>query len=327
MGISFSLTLLLIFVFGYLNGLNAAGSIIATVVSSRALNPRTALFISIMCLCAGPFFFGLAVAGTISTDLVHLPAITTPVVIAALSGAIAWISLAAWLRLPCSTTHAFIASFVGAACAGFGVQAIIGAGLLRSLTALLISPLLGIVIGYWVVKLCYRASAAASPRINSWFQYGQIVISLLVALSFGSNEGQKLMGMVLLDFTASGHPLASAPGWAAVFTAAALAAGTLIGSSRVAYTLGRRLFKVRPIHGFGAQAASGIILLSASLFGSPVSGSQVITSAIVGAGCAERWQQIRWPLFSNILRAWVFTLPAAAVAGALMYVLCSRIGL
>lgn len=327
MSISFGLILLLIFVFGYLNGLNAAGSIIATVVSSRALNPRTALIASIICLCVGPSLFGLAVAGTISADLVYLPAITSPVVIAALGGAILWISLAAWLRLPCSTTHAFIASLVGAACAGFGVQAIIGGGLLRSLAALMFSPLLGIVMGYAVVKLCYRASVSATPRINYWFQYGQVAISLLVALSFGSNEGQKIMGMVALGFTASSHHLSAAPNWAAGFSALALAAGTLIGSSRVAHTLGRRLYTVRPIHGFGAQAASGIVLVSASLFGSPVSGSQVITSAIVGAGCAERWHQVRWGIFGNIFRAWVLTLPAAALAGAAMYVICVYIGL
>jgi PiT family inorganic phosphate transporter len=321
--IGFAIILLLTFAFGYFNGLNSAGSIIATVISSRALRPNVARALAILCICAGPFLFGIAVAGTISADLVTFNAVTTPVVIAALAGAVVWMAIAAWMRLPSSTTQAFIGSLIGAAWAGFGAGAIIAGGVLKSLFTLFLSPVLGIFVGYVIVKLCYRMSASASPRINGWFKGAQVVISLLVALSFGSNEGQKLMGMVTLGVMATNHTDFSIPYWAAGFAAMAMAAGTLMGSTRVMHTLGNRLYKVQPIHGFGAQTASGIVLLSASLLGSPVSGSQVIASAIVGAGSAERMRKVRWGIFRQIFSTWLLTLPVSALVGAAIYLVVS----
>lgn len=321
--ISFLIIVVLTFAFGYLNGLNGAGSIVATVVSSRALKPNTAILLAVLCMSAGPFLFGIAVAGTIGADLVSLQAVTIPVVIAALSGAIGYVALAAWLKLPCSTTQAFIGSLIGAATAGFGTQAIVADGLIKALLALFLSPLLGIAAGYIIVKLSYRAARPASPRINDWFKNGQVAISLLVALSFGSNDGQKVMGILALGFVATHDPQFTIPYWAAGFAAVAMAAGTLMGSKRVIKTLGDRLYRVQPIHGFGAQTASGLVLLSASLLGSPVSGSQVIASAIVGAGSAERVRMVRWGIFRQILNTWVMTLPASALAGAAIYMILS----
>lgn len=325
--LGFAIILILTFVFGYFNGLNSAGSIIATVISSRALTPNVARILAIICICAGPFLFGIAVAGTISSDLVSFNAITTPVVIAALSGSVVWMAISAWMRLPSSTTQAFIGSLIGAAWAGFGVSAIVADGLVKALLTLFVSPVVGIVAGYIIVKVCYRASAEASPHINRWFKAGQVAISLLVALAFGSNEGQKLMGMVSLGIVATTHSQSTIPYWAAGFAAIAMAAGTLMGSSRVSRTLGNRLYKVEPIHGFGAQTASGIVLLSASLMGSPVSGSQVIASAIVGAGSAERMRKVRWGIFRQIFSTWVLTLPVSAIVGAVVYMLVAGFNL
>jgi PiT family inorganic phosphate transporter len=267
------------------------------------------------------------VTGSISINLVSSRAVTTTVVIAALAGAIVWISIAAWWKLPCSTTHAFIGSLIGATWAGFGVQAIAADGVIKSLAALFLSPLLGILVGYLVVKFCYFVSASASPQINHWFKRGQIVISLLVAVSAGSNDGQKLMGIVALGVMAVDKSTFAIPYWAAAFSAVAMALGIMMGSKRVAKTLGGKLYKVEPIHGFGAQAASGMVLLSAAVLGGPVSGSQVIASAIVGAGSAERVRKVRWGLFRQILNAWLLTLPLAALAGAAIYLLCLRVSL
>ena len=319
--LGFATILILTFAFGYLNGLNGAGSILATVVSSRALGPRIALALTIVCLCVGPFVFGLAVAGAVSVDLVRWYAVTTPVIIAALAGAVGWIALAAWLKIPCSTTQAFVGSLVGAVWAGFGAQAIIADGIVKSLAALLLSPVLGIIAGYLIVKLTFFASASATPSINRLFKGAQIPVSLLVALSFGSNDGQKLMGILALGLAATSGSAFAVPYWAAAFSGVAMALGTLVGSKRVSRTLGSQLCSVQPIHGFGAQAASGIVLLSASLFGSPVSSSQVISSAIVGAGSAERLHKIRWSVFRQILSAWLLTLPLSALVGALVYLL------
>ncbi len=321
--ISFVTILVLTFAFGYLNGRTSAGSILATVVASRALKPTSALILIILCLAIGPFAFGMAVTGSISVNLVRWYAVTTPVMIAALAGAVGWIGLASALRIPCSSTQAFIGSLVGAVWAGFGVQAIIADGVIRSLAALFLSPVLGIFTGYLIVKLAYWVSVSATPRVNKLFKSAQVPMSVLVALSFGSNDGQKLMGILALGIAAaSGHEF-SIPYWAAAFSAVSMALGTLIGSMRISQKLGRQLCSVQPIHGFGAQTASGIVLLGASLLGSPVSGSQVIASAIVGAGSAERLRHVRWGEFRGILRAWLLTLPFSALVGALVYVLVS----
>ncbi len=319
--------LILTFAFGYLNGTNGAGCIIATVVSSRALKPRIALFLTILFICAGPFLLGLAVVGSISVDLVRWDAVTTPVIIAALAGAVGWISLSSWLRLPCSTTQAFIGSLIGAVWAGFGTQAIIGHGVAKSLAALFLSPFLGILAGYVISKLAYKLTSSATPRINTWFKSIQVPISLLVALSSGSNDGQKLMGILALGVAASSHSEFSVPIWAAAFAAVTMGVGTLLGSGRVSQTLGNRLYAVQPIHGFGAQTASGLVLLSASLLGSPVSGSQVIASAIVGAGTADRIHKVRWGMFRQIFSAWVLTLPFSALVGAGIYLVISGMNL
>jgi len=227
---------------------------------------------TLACLCVGPFVFGLAVAGTVSVDLVRWYAVTTPVVIASLAGAVGWIGLAAWFNIPCSTTQAFIGSLVGAVWAGFGAQAIIGDGIVRALAALFLSPVLGIATGYLIVKFTYFVSASATPRINTVFKTAQVPISLLVALSFGSNDGQKLMGILALGLAATSGSAFSVPYWAAAFSGVAMAIGsgvamaigTLMGSKRVSRTLGNQLCSVQPIHGFGAQTASGLVLLSAS---------------------------------------------------------------
>ncbi|MBK8020974.1 MAG: inorganic phosphate transporter [Chloroflexi bacterium] len=319
--LSLAAILILTFAFGYLNGLNGAGSIVATMISTRALKPSTAKLLTILCLCIGPFIFGLAVTGSISVNLVRWYAVTTPVMIAALAGAVGWIGFAAWLKIPCSATQAFIGSLVGAVWAGFGAQAIIADGVLRSMAALFLSPVLGIVAGYFIVKLSYRASLTATPRVNRWFRNAQVPMSLLVALSFGSNDGQKLMGILALGLAATSGSDYSVPYWAAAFSAVAMAVGTMVGSQRVSHKLGKQLCSVQPIHGFGAQTASGIVIFSASLLGSPVSGSQVIASAIVGAGSAERLRHVRWGEFRQILRAWLFTIPLSALVGAVVYLL------
>jgi inorganic phosphate transporter, PiT family len=323
--ISLVFILILTFIFGYLNGLNGGGSVLATVISSRALAPRTAVLMTIACIGAGPFLLGLAVASAISADLVTSTAVTMPVVIAALAGAVTWVSLAAWLRLPSSTTHAFIGSLLGATWAGFGLHAIVADGVIKLVIALFLSPFIGIAAGYLVVKFCYRASSSATPRINNWFKAGQVALYSLVAVSFGSVEGQKIIGIVALGLAAAQGTDFVIPYWAAGFAVVAMVTGTLVSGQRIARTLGGRLYKIRPIHGFGAQTASGLVLLSASLLGGPVSGSHVIASSIVGAGSAERMRMVRWGVFRQILSAWVLTIPASAMVGALIYLISVRL--
>lgn len=319
LGIMLILTLALLY--GYLNGVNGSASIVATVVTSRALSPRMALALAGAGICAGPLFLGVAVANTIGAELVGVQAITVPVVVAGLAGAILWSSFTVWSKIPTSISQSLIGGLIGAAWAGFGHQAILPQGLSKVLVGLFLSPVLGIVAGFLLVRLCYWMVASLPPsRINHWFNRGQVFLSFLVAMAFGANDGQKIMGIVTLGLVATGTLQSFAvPLWVAVFSALAISLGAMIGGLRLINTLGNKVYRVRPVHGFGAQMSSATVILSAAVLGGPVSGSHVVTSAIVGAGSADRVSMIRWGMVQRILVSWFLTLPASAVAGAVTY--------
>ena len=318
--------LLLTLVFGYMNSVNGAATIVATLISSRALSPRRSLILATIGICAGPFLLGVAVAGTIGTDIVAAEAQTSNVLIAALLGAIVWVGLALWLKIPSSTTQAFVGSLIGVVLIGYGQDAVLMPGLTKTLVAIFLSPVLGIVVGFWLVKLCYRLSSSASPRINVWFKRGQVLMCAMMAVAYGANDGQKIMGILAFGLVASGLLTQFAiPTWVVIFSAATMGLGAFLGSWRLIHTIGGGFYRVRPVHGFGAQIASGTILLSASILGGPVSSSQVITSAVVGAGTAERIQQVRWRVVQNVIFAWLLTLPLSALAGAGIYTLLERL--
>jgi len=318
--------LLLTLVFGYLNSLNGAASIVATLISSRALSPRRAVLLAALFMCSGPFLLGVAVAGAVGTDMVAVRAQTAHVLVAALAGAIAWVIVAVWLKIPSSTTQAFVGALVGAVWIGFGRDAVLVPGLTKTLLALFLSPVLGIIGGYWLVKACYVCSASASPQVNVWFKRGQVPLCALLALAYGANDGQKIVGILVFGLVATGLIQSFAvPEWVVALSALTMLLGTLLGSWRLIHTLGNKFYHIRPVHGFGAQVASGTILLSASLLGGPVSSSQVITSAIVGAGSAERMQLVRWQAVRRILSGWLLTLPISALAGAVIYIVISQV--
>lgn len=319
---SIAVILALALAYGYLNGLLSSASIVATVISSRALGPRQALFMAALGVCAGPFLLGVAVANTLGHELVSEEATTTTVVIAAFIGAILWSGFTMWLRIPSSISQALVGALVGAVWAGYGSGAIIPLGLQKALLGLFLSPLLGLVVGYWLVRLSYWASASATPHVNRWFKRGQVLAALLMAMSFGANDGQKIIGVIVLGLVATGFLQSfSVPLWVIAFSAGAIGLGSVVGGWRLIHTLGGKFYKIRPIHGFGAQVASGAVILGASLLGGPVSGSQVVTSAIVGAGGADRVQKVRWSIVLNIVIGWILTIPVSALVGALAYVL------
>jgi PiT family inorganic phosphate transporter len=306
--------------YGYLNGLHGSASIVATVISSRALGPRQALALAAVGVIAGPFLLGVAVANTLGHELVSLEATTVQIVIAALIGSILWSGFNLWLRLPSSISQALIGALIGAAVAGYGGNAIFPEGLVKALLGLFLSPILGLLVGFWMVRLSYFLSASASPHINRWFKRGQVLTALLMAIAFGANDGQKIVGMVMLGLIATGFLQSFAvPTWVVAFSAASIGLGALVGGWRLIHTLGGKFYKIRPIHGFGAQVASSAVILSASLLGGPVSGSQVVVSAMVGAGGADRIQQVRWNVVQNIAVGWLLTMPVSALIGALAY--------
>lgn len=308
--------------YGYLNGVHGSASVVSTMISSRALGPRRALLMAALGIAAGPFLLGAAVADTIAVQLVSPQATTASVVIAALLGAITWSTLTLWLKIPISISQALFGGVIGAVLMGFGQQAVLLPGLQKTLLALFLSPVLGLCVGFASARLAYFLAASATPHINKWFNRGQVLASLLMAISFGANDGQKIMGVMTLGLIATGFlNHFTVPTWVIVLSATAIGVGTLAGGWRLIHTLSGKFYKIRPVHGFSAQLASGAVIFSAALLGGPVSGSQVVTSAIVGAGSADRLQMVRWTVVQSILLSWLLTLPFSAGVSAGYYVL------
>lgn len=308
--------------FGFFNGLHDSSNVVATVISTRALSPRKALWMAAIANGVGPLVFGVAVATTIGDEVVAHDAVTIPVVYAALLAAIAWNVITLILGIPSSTSHALIGGIMGAVWAGFGFDSIEPAGLTKVLVALFFSPIIGVVAGYYIVKLSFFFARNATPHVNIWFKRGQLVTAATLAMSHGSNDGQKTMGIITMGLVATGQlDSFHVPLWVILASAAAIAIGTLLGGWSLIRTLGGKFYRVRPIHGFSAQTASSAVIVAAAVLGGPVSTTQVVSSAIVGAGSAERLQKVRWGVVNNIVISWFLTIPAAMAVGALIYLL------
>jgi PiT family inorganic phosphate transporter len=323
--------LLLVFIglaltFDFLNGFHDSANVVATVIASHAMPPRAALIMTASTNFIGPFLFGVAVATTIGSEVVSQEAVTVPVAMAALVSAILW-NLITWLLgIPSSSSHALIGGFVGAAIAGYGVEVVQVDGLTKVLLALLISPVLGLFFGWLITVFILWIGSGLTPSANQFFLKGQWFTSAALGLSHGTNDAQKTMGIMALGLVAFGViPTFYVPNWVIFASASAIAMGTLLGGWRLIRTLGAGFYRVRAVHAFASQVASTVVILGAALSGGPVSTTQVISSSIVGAGAAERVNQVRWTLAMNILLAWVLTLPATGLVGAVVYFLLIRI--
>jgi PiT family inorganic phosphate transporter len=309
-------------IFDFLNGFHDASNIVATMISSRAMSPRSALIITAIAEFSGPFLFGVAVAKTIGSEVVDPSAITSAVIIAALSSAILWNLLTWYLGFPSSTSHALIGGLVGAVAVAAGFETIHREGLEKVLVALFISPILGFVLGYLVLKVIYFLSRGASPKINSLFKRSQWGTSLALALSHGTNDAQKTMGIIAMAMVTTGYVTEfQVPWWVIALSAGAIALGTAMGGWRLIETLGAKFFKVRPVHAFGSQLTSAGIILGAALMGGPVSTTQVVSSSIMGVGSADRVSKVRWTVARDIAVAWLLTIPVSALLAAGLYLL------
>lgn len=316
----------LIFLSGYLNGQTGSANVVAAMISSRSIQPRLAIWLAAIGMSAGAFLLGSAVAGTVSNGLIMPGAVNLRAITAALIGSLLWNALSLWFHIPVSLTQSLMGALIGATWSAYGGGVIIGDGVLKLLAGLFISPVLGMVGGYFFVQACYRVGAAATPRLNIWFRRGQIILSFLLALVFGSNESQKLMGVMVLGLLAAGLVETTViPLWVTAFVVVSRFFGTVASGWRLIHTMGGKFYKIRPIHGFGAQAASTAVLLCAGLTGWPVSGSQVVTSAIVGAGSADRLQKVRWMVVRHIAFGWLLTMPLAGLVSAIIYQIMERL--
>lgn len=313
-------------VFDFLNGFHDSANIVATMIASRALTGRQALTITAIAEFIGPFLFGVAVATTIGHEVLHGEEIPLSVVMAALVSAISWNIFTWWLGIPSSSSHALIGGLMGAAIIQSGVEVVKLSGLTKVLIALAISPPIGLLAGYLVTKLILFLTRASSPKVNSFFKRGQIVTAIALALSHGTNDAQKTMGIITLGLvTAGAIPTFEVPMWVVAICAAAIALGTATGGWRLIKTLGGKFYKIRPMHGLNTQVASAAVIISAALLGGPVSTTQVVSSAIMGVGSAERVSKVRWGTAGQIGIAWLTTIPANAILAALLSAILGRL--
>jgi len=314
------IVIVLALIFDFLNGMRDASNIVATMISSRAFSPRTALGIAGIAEFFGPFLFGVVVAKTIGDEIVQSSVLTLEVIASALIGAIAWNLVTWYFGIPSSSSHALIGGMVGAVVAGAGISAIKFGGLYKVLIALFAAPLIGFIAGFVVTRLIYFLVRGATPRVNILFKSGQWLTALVMAFGQGTNDAQKTMGVIVLSLVISGVlPAFQVPLWVIAVSAAAIAIGTSLGGWRLIRTLGGKFYKIRPLHSFSTQLSSAGVILAASLFGIPVSASQVVSSAIIGVGSAERMSKVRWSVAEEIIIAWLITIPASGLLSAGIY--------
>lgn len=317
---SFVILLAAALVFDFLNGCHDSSNIVATVIASRAMTPRAALLSTAVAHFVGPFLFGLAVAETIGEGLVDPVHVTMSVIIATMLAAIVWNLATWWLGIPSSSSHALVGGLVGAVTVSQGLDGIHSSGLIKVVTVLVASPVIGLVVGYLLMNLTLFLVRGASPGINRTFKRAQIVTCVALALSHGANDAQKTMGIISLGLVVEGLiPEFAVPTWVVAISAGAMALGTATGGWRLIRTLGARIYKIRPVHGFVSQVTGASVILGAALLGGPVSTTQVMTSAIIGVGSAERVSKVRWKVGYEMAVAWVLTIPVSSLLAMLFY--------
>jgi PiT family inorganic phosphate transporter len=308
--------------FDFLNGLHDAANSIATVVSTRVLSPGIAVIWAAFFNFIAFLFFGVHVAQTIGTGLIQPDIVSWQVIFGALMGAIAWNLITWWGGIPSSSSHALIGGLVGSGIAKGGAGAVILPGVLKTAGAIVWSPLLGLVLALilWlvVVWLFRRFTPFA---VDQHFRIMQLGSAALYSIGHGGNDAQKTMGIIAGLLFAEGMLGEEfyVPFWVVITCYAALAFGTLIGGWRIVKTMGSKITRLRPVQGFCAETAGAATLYLATSLGVPVSTTHTITGAIIGVGTARRVSAVRWGVAGSILIAWVVTLPAAALIGALFY--------
>jgi inorganic phosphate transporter, PiT family len=319
--------------FDYINGFHDTANAIATSVATRAIKPEYAILLSATANFVGALVFGVAVAKTIGGGIVQDSLILgngSAVLASALVGAIAW-NLITWrLSIPSSSSHALIGGLIGAAFADAGANAVQWANFANKvLVPLFTSPILGVVIGFGLMIAILNVFVRANPRhMNDRFRKLQIVSATYMALSHGSNDAQKTMGIMTLALVSAGVTTDHTPPVPVILIAAtAMSFGTAAGGWRIMKTMGQKVVKLDPVHGFAAETTAASIIMVASHFGMPVSTTHVISSAIMGVGSSENMKAVRWGVARSIITAWVLTIPCAAAISAFTYLVLHLVGL
>jgi len=316
---SILIIVLLAVLFDVSNGWNDSANAIATVVSTRVLSPLKAVGMAAAMNILGAFF-STAVAETIGEGVVSPDAVNNTVVAAALITAFLWNGFMTRFGMPISCSHALIGGLIGAAIAFGGTEILNLSGVRKIFLSLFLSPIIGLVIGYLIMKLLTASLGSFSPgSLNRNFGILQLFSSAFMAFSHGSNDAQKAMGIITLALVSSGflHSL-KVPLWVILVCGLAMGVGTALGGWRVIKTLGLGMLKLQPIHGFAAETSAAATIIVSSLFGLPVSTTHVLTTSIMGVGATKRFSAVRWGLARKILLAWILTLPICLVSGWLI---------
>jgi inorganic phosphate transporter, PiT family len=309
--------------FDFTNGFHDTANVVATSISTRAMPPRLAVGYASALNFVGAFI-SLEVAATVANDVVQADVITPLIVFGGLIGAIAWNLITWYFGLPSSSSHALIGGMIGAAFAAEGANAVLAEGVVgKVMIPALVAPVLAFATAGLAILLIYRIVGRQRPGpVGAGFRAGQVVSGGLLALAHGTNDAQKTMGVITLALVANGSISQAhfhVPDWVVVSAASAIGLGTYAGGWRIIKTMGSRIHKMDSAQGFAAQGASAAVILASSHVGFPLSTTHTISGAVIGSGAAKRLSAVRWGVAGNIVVAWVLTLPAAALIGALTY--------
>ena len=306
--------------FDFLNGFHDAANSIATIVGTRVLRPIQAVVIAAFANFIGPFLFGVAVATTIGKGIISPDFVTINIVIAALTGAIVWDLITWLLGLPTSSSHALVGGIIGAGLVGAGAKAIVFDGIQKTLMGIVISPTVGLVVGFLIALLIMGIFAKFKPHtINSAFGRLQLVSSTYFSLTHGANDGQKTMGVIALILLTQGVITKfQIPSYVILMAAVAMSLGTFFGGWRIVKTMAFKITQLRPYQGFSAETGAATILATLAWLGIPASTTHAISGAIMGVGAVRRMAAVRWGIGRRIVWAWIITIPASAAVSAVI---------
>lgn len=310
--------------FDFINGFHDAANSVATIVSTRVLSPRAAVLWAAFFNFAALLVFKVKVATTIGKGTVQPEVMTVAVIFSGLMGAIIWDLLTWWWKLPSSSSHALVGGFVGAAVAKGGVGVLITSGLTKICIFIVVSPLLGMILGYLLMTLIgFFFQSQAPSRVDKYFRRLQLISASFYSLGHGGNDAQKTMGIITILLFTSGHlgEKFYVPLWVILICHLAIALGTMFGGWRIVQTMGMKITKLQPVGGFAAETSAAATLFMATSFGIPVSTTHTITGSIMGVGATRRLTAVRWGVVNSIVLAWIFTIPVSALIAAGFYYL------
>ena len=317
------LLVVLALAFDFMNGFHDAANSIATVVSTGVLKPGQAVLFAAVFNFVAIFVFQFSVAATIGKGLAQPGVVDMHVVFGALVGAISWNFITWYYGIPSSSSHALIGGIVGAVMFKAGASALVFASVMKTVIFIFVSPLMGFLLGSaMLIAVSWGFRRSTPSRVDRWFRRMQLVSAGAYSLGHGGNDAQKTIGIVWMLLIATGYTAVgdkSPPSWVVLSCYTAISLGTLFGGWRIVKTMGQRLTKLKPVHGFCAETGGAITLFTAAALGIPVSTTHTITGAIVGVGATRRASAVRWGVAGNIIWAWIFTIPASAFVAAIAY--------